>query len=167
MKINIFKTAIILSLIIFLSGCVKDNPSDPVPPPPPSGQSLFLNEFLATSATAQPDWIEIVNIGSDTINLSGYVLSDSSRTGAWQPFTIGNIKIPPNGFRQFVNGTDFTFGLGSSNEGIRLYDPNWVVIDSYYWTATQIADRTTGRIPDGTGAWTPNLTPTPGAPNQP
>ena len=163
MKKQIIYLLFISLTAIFLNGCVKDKSVEPIPPVPAG--TIFLNEFLATSTTGVADWIEITNTSDNPINIRGFILSDSTRTSAWQPYVIGDVTIPAHGYKQFVNGTDFQFGLGSSGEGIRLYNTNWEVVDSYYWVTSQIADRTTGRIPDGTGTWTPDLTPTPGAAN--
>ncbi len=134
--------------------------------PVDTAQKLFINEFLSTSATSQSDWIELYNRDSvSSINLEGYTLRDSLSSGSSWVIPAGFI-IAPRGYIAFTNGTHFQFGLSSQTDGIKLIDPTGKIIDSYFYTTAQIADRTTGRLPDG-GAWTPNLTPTKGARNLP
>ncbi|MBE2219452.1 MAG: lamin tail domain-containing protein [Ignavibacteria bacterium] len=134
--------------------------------PVDTSQKLFINEFLSTSATSQADWIELYNRDSvNSINLEGYTLRDSLSSGSSWVIPAGFV-IAPRGYIAFTNGTNFPFGLSSQTDGIKLIDPTGKMIDVYFYTTPQIADRTTGRLPDG-GAWTPNLTPTKGARNLP
>jgi hypothetical protein len=129
-------------------------------------QKLFINEFLSSSATSQADWIELYNRDSvNSIDLQGYVLRDSLSSGISWVIPAGFV-IAPKGYIAFTNGTHFSFGLSSQTDGIKLINPAGITIDIYFYTAPQIADRTTGRLPDG-GPWTPNLTPTKGARNIP
>ena len=62
-------------------------------PPPPAG--LIISEFMAENASGikdddgdRSDWIELLNLGSDVVNLAGWSLTDDpNRLAKWRfPF---------------------------------------------------------------------------------
>ena len=83
-------------------------------------------------------------------------------------FAVGTILYPDD----FVTVGDgepngFAWGLGSTNgDGIRLYAPDSTLIDTTDWAAGQCpVDSAWSRLPDGTGPFTTNATPSRGEPN--
>jgi len=139
---------------------------------------LFINEFMANNDAAvqgpdgdYPDWIELYNSGTETIDLGGLYLSDDlANPNAWQ-FPSGTI-IEPNNFlviwadsapeRGLLHAS---FSLNATGEDIGLfaYDGE-SLIDSIAFTE-QISDVSYGRLPDGDPNWN-FLTPTPGLANE-
>lgn len=129
------------------------------------------------------DWVEMINIGSETVDLSGYEIRDNSDDHRWR-FPDGTMMeageillvdahteglIYNDTTNEYVSGEfQAAFGLGSG-DSVRLYDGTGTLIDSYSWTEHASyegdgAKASYGRYPDGTGSFV--LMPeTPGEPN--
>jgi hypothetical protein len=132
--------------------------------PSPEG-SIVINEVDSSPA----DWVELKNIGTADIDISGYELRDSSNNHRWQfpessvlhagdrilvsPESIGPMTSSGS---SYANGAfKDAMGLGSS-DSIRLFDPSLNLVDSFAWTAHaswqgSAASASYGRYPDGTG----------------
>jgi lamin tail-like protein len=169
--------------------------------PRPGDAGVMLNEFLAgpardwdgsgTLSTRDDEWVEVVNTGPSTVDLTGFFLTDGD-------------SIPRYGFsgtlgpneRRLVFGRDavdweratgfpvFGLSLGNTGDRVMLWQasgPDTVLADSYAYLSHEAAsDRAVGRATDG-GEWklfdglnpytgsTPPLgsgcSPSPGAPN--
>ena len=137
---------------------------------------IRINELLADPVTdwngdgsvgAKTDeWLEVVNVGSSTVDLSSYHLTDASGAGTWRYRFSGT--LPPGGV-VVVYGSDAlawqgdngfpAFGLSLNNGGDSVYLYNvqvgdTIVVDQYtYESFAVLDDRAAGRVPDGTGAW--------------
>lgn len=134
-----------------------------------------LNEFLAGPArdwdgdgvlsTRDDEWIEIVNTGSTTVDLSSYYFTDGDSI----PRFAFSGTLDPGG-RRLVFGSEsyawekatahpaFGLSLGNTGDQVILWQVTGaesVVVDRYAYLAHEAAaDRAVGRIPDGTGEWT-------------
>lgn len=117
-----------------------------------------INE-VESSGGVPGDWIELVNAGSASVDVSGFVLKDNDDTHV---FTIpAGTTLAPGAFRAF--DVEAGFGLGSADSA-RLYNAGAsTLLDSYSWTAH--AAVTYGRCPDGTGSFTSTTSATKGAAN--
>jgi hypothetical protein len=95
---------------------------------------IRINEVQASDPAGAPDWIELTNVGSQPVDLSGWVLTDdkdsdgdvipsgiSLNPGAFVSFEVNN----ENG--QFNNTTPASksFGLGKPVTGARLRAGAW------------------------------------------
>ena len=150
----------------------------PVPGPMPvcrtTGTGLLLNEFVAgpardwdgsgTLSTRDDEWIEVVNAGSETPDLSNFLLTDGDRL----PRYAFSGTLGPGG-RRLVFGKDsydwekahgfpaYGFSLSNTGDTVMLWqiaEAETVLVDSYaYKSHEAAADRAVGRVPDG-GAWT-------------
>lgn len=118
-----------------------------------------LNEIESSGGT-RVDWVELVNIGTSPVDVSGYVIKDNndSRTFALPAGTI----IQPGAYLAVDVDVTGGFGLGEADSA-RLYDTTGVLLDSYSWTAH--AATTYARCPDGLGGFETSKTPTKGAVN--
>ena len=146
--------------------------------------AVFINEILADNESVWqdpdepgefPDWIEIYNPGPGVVDLGGRYLSDG--LGNPTKFQIGHgITIPAGGFLVFYADGDpqqgplhTNFRLSKNGESVRLFDID--AADNQPLDARtfgpQAADRSLGRCPDGSDAWTPFAIPSPGAANGP
>jgi len=144
-------------------------------------QGLVINEFMASNQMTLedpdepgefPDWIEIYNGTSGTINLEGMYISDKLQDlTKWQ---IGaGVSIDPGQYLIFYADDDGTQGvyhtnyqLSSSGETIVLVDNDCkTIIDSIVFDA-QFEDVSYGRFPDGDDSWGFQKSPTPGSPNK-
>ena len=160
---------------------------------------LGINEFLASNATATPevadfsdfpDWIELFNAATNSIDLGGYYLSDNLN----EPFrwripegTIipaqGHLLVWADGYDSYPGlaltrpfwtpNRDFTtryyhssFKLSSEGEQVGLFSPKGSPIDTVTY-GEQSTDVSFGRYPDGAVDWGYFGEPTAGASNQP
>jgi len=166
-----------------------------------TGPPLLLNEFIAGPArdwngdgafsTRDDEWVEVLNSGAETLDLSSYLLTDGDRLPRYAfSGTLGT------GARRVVFGKDSydwekaqgypAYGLSLSNSGdtVMLWQvagAETLLVDSYVYKSHEAAaDRAVGRLPDA-GSWalldglnpyigtTPPLgtgcSPTPGLPN--
>jgi hypothetical protein len=114
--------------------------------------NIVMNEIYSRGTTTDPDWIEIFNLSSSELDISGYKIYDEGGLIGTKPkkiFLSGSI-IPVNGFLVVV--TDDTsssgFGLSSSGEVVWIENTSGVLIDSVVFPALQVSE-SYSRIPDG------------------
>ncbi len=138
-----------------------------------------LNELLAgpardwngdgTVSSRDDEWVEVLNTGTETVDLSVFLLTDGDRIPRYA-FT-GSLA---GGARRVVYGKDSydwekstghpAYGLSLSNSGdaVLLWQvsgPDTLLVDSYAYLAHEAAaDRAVGRAPDpppagAPGAW--------------
>ncbi|WP_084038918.1 lamin tail domain-containing protein [Demequina sp. NBRC 110053] len=146
--------------------------------------SLVVNEVTSqdTGHFDGEDWIELTNIGSEPLDLSGVVVTDDKDEDA---YTIpASTALAPGGFLVLA-GDKATgpegvlgFGLGKGDE-VRLYSAGTAVVDGVVddaaepfavgaWpddTHTNDGGASWGRLPDGTGDFGYTGEATPGAAN--
>jgi len=143
---------------------------------------VWINEWMARNSTtledpAEPgafeDWIELYNSGAQTVNLTGYRLTDD--LGDPGKFTIPlGASIAPGNFlvvwadddngQNSPGNVHATFGLNGSGEQIGLYAPDGSAVDTLSFGA-QLQDISEGRWLDGWGDLYQMAIPTPGASN--
>jgi len=143
-----------------------------------SHSDIVLNEIYANPPGTVEDlpmpggeWIELYNKGAWSIDVSGWYLYDALNAHDLQITTSnvggGSTVIPTHGYLAVYRNGDPDFSLNNGSETVRLLDGILGVgtlIDSFNYSST-IEDKTWSRIPNGTGAWSDNYTPTPGGPN--
>ena len=144
---------------------------------PAGAAQIRLNELIADPAsdwdgdgvldTKLDEWVEVVNTGPDTVDLSNYRLSDASGGTDTYRFALSGALAP--GAAVAIYGADAvawqasqgiaTSGLSLNNGGdtVYLYDvssgtPVEVDVVTYAGVVV-IDDRAIGRIPSGTGNW--------------
>jgi len=129
--------------------------------------NIVINEIFRKSSKDRPDWIELYNKGSETIDISGWQIRDSmDRTPYLIPdgTEIGSEKFLV--ITQDETGeTGFVFGLGNADK-VRVYDAEEIEMDKIEWEEDDIPENESlGRIPDGTENIQLTITPTPGVKN--
>ncbi len=128
---------------------------------------MVINEAQAGSSLGVTDWIEFTSIASFPFRLDAFAYSDNQPDLHRVNFAAGTILYPDD----FVTvgrdePTGFTWGLGVAGDGLRLYAPDSTLIDTTDWTDGQCPiDSAWSRLPDGTGPFTTNATPSRGEPN--
>ncbi|MEM9064805.1 MAG: CotH kinase family protein [Planctomycetota bacterium] len=149
----------------------------PMPTPLPG---LVINEVIANNDTVLADeagqfedFIEILNAGSEAVDLSGMYLSDDpGMPRDWQ-FPVGTV-LPAGGYLLVWADNDpedgplhATFGLSSAGETVVLShnDTNGAVLISSLTFPALAADQSFGRIPDGSDVLQVFCAVTPEAPN--
>jgi hypothetical protein len=139
---------------------------------------LVINEIVAKNNTglqddlgSYEDWFEVASVSKETLILDGWTLTDGYPHKEPWPFPIGT-TLEPGARLVFIADKDTEegplhtdFQLSSSGETLTLVDPEDVVRDQVSWGSAE-ADESLARLPDLTGEWTVDPTPTPGAPNE-
>lgn len=149
-------------------GAANAAPAAPEPNPPAAKSALVLNEINSSP----DDWVELMNTGTEALDVSGYELRDNSDDHRWR-FPEGStlaagellvVDAKSNGLvyddqtKSFAAGTfEAAIGIGSG-DSVRLYDKDGKLLDEYSWTKHasydgDAAKASYGRYPDGTGAF--------------
>lgn len=137
-----------------------------------SYSQLVINEIFASNVNAYFDkkfgnfagYIEFYNKGSQSLNLSGYYLSNNANNPALWKFP-SNSEMSAKGyyvvFCDEMNTTNHTnFRLDADGGKIILYNQSLKVVDSLTY-GKQFTDIPFGQKPDGSGKWTRLETPSP------
>ena len=135
-----------------------------VAPAPASG--VVINEVMASNATTATDflgeyddWIELYNNGANTVDLSGWFLSDT-------PFDLTKWQVPTG---TTIGGNDYliiwadedgvqgnahaNFKLSASGESVVLTNADTLLVDQTDFGG-QTTDMGWARVPNGTGSFT-------------
>lgn len=126
---------------------------------------LVINEFMASNNSTvtdqdgeYDDWVELYNKGTQSLDISGYHLSDDGSDLTLFSFPNGTI-IQPNSYLVVWADGDITqtgyhadFKISSNGETIYLTDTNVAILDSITF-GVQVSDSTYGRYPNGTGSF--------------
>ena len=98
------------------------------------------------------DWVEVINTGDTSVDLSGWYVLDNDpvgHAGETTPLPEGTM-LEPGALYVFEENRDFSFGLGDQ-DSVTLYAPGGAVVAEYSWNGH--ASGVYARIPDGTGAF--------------
>lgn len=142
-------------------------------------RQVVLNEIMSSNSTTisdedgdYPDWIEIFNVGNETVHLGGYGLSDDYENPFRWVFpdtTIGAgefMLIWASNKNRIFPGEELhtNFAIAAEGEEVILTHPDSIRIDEL--PPIEIpTDISIGRQPDGTGEWIFFTEPTPGKSN--
>lgn len=166
-------TAVFFSLGLGLQRLQAQTPTPPLSCTNPTPQ-LKLNEFMAVNATTITDqagefedWVEIYNMGTTQASLQNlYITDDLADLTKFQITQV--VTIPACGvtllwadghLNQGANHIDI--GLSANGEDLAIVAADGTtILDSTTFTA-QTADISQARIPDGTGDFQSDNTPTP------
>jgi hypothetical protein len=146
----------ILILVLIVTISCKKTYETPDP-------TVVINEVMPknTSTAADQngeydDWIELYNLTSATIDLSGYYLSDTKKDVTKWKFP-SKTSIASNGYLiiwadndTLEDGLHATFKLSASGEEAILSNPQKTIIDKVSFPA-QTLELTYSRVPNGTG----------------
>ncbi len=140
----------------------------------PSLPTIRLNELMALNVSAVtngatcPDWIELHNAGTASVDLQGWSLTDAGDPRAY-PFPTGT-TIPAGGYlivwcdsNTNAPGLHSGFALNLDGETVALYDANTNRVDVVTF-GPQVPNLTVGR--GGASAAWQLCEPTPGTPNE-
>ena len=115
-----------------------------------AGSPIRINEVESSDAAGGNDWVEIVNTGSEVIDISGYYVTDNKDQervsgGEITPLPEGTV-LSPGAVLVLEETASFDFGLGKADT-VNLYDKEGNKIDSFSWT--KHAAGTYSRMADG------------------
>lgn len=123
---------------------------------------LVINEFLAHTDEPEIDYVELLNTGTNTIDLSGVWLSDRPDENRYAIPT--NTFLAPGEFIYF-DENELPFAFAAAGEAVFVVVPDDTrVLDAIIYDA-QLNGIPMGRVPDGGPEFTLLAEPTPGAPN--
>lgn len=110
------------------------------------------------------DWVEIMNIGTATVDISGWYLLDNDQVGHAADITpiADGTMLDPGEWFVLNQNAHFTFGLGKADQ-VTVFNKSGAEIANYSWTAH--ASGVYARIPDGTGDFANFATSTQGKAN--
>ena len=125
--------------------------------------TIVINEVESNGDAT--DWVEIMNVGTQSVDISGWYLLDNDPVGHKADVTpvSSGTTLEPGALYVFDQNKDFTFGLGKADKAA-VYDAGGNLIAEYEWTAH--ANGVYARIPDGTGEFQDFATATKGKKNK-
>jgi hypothetical protein len=140
---------------------------------------LVLNEFLALNENGisdpsgeREDWLELYNAGTEAIALAGLHLSDDAGDPTNWAFPSETPPLPAGEFLLVWADNDLDqpglhagFRLSGDGEMVVLASADGLSILDSLSFGPQQDDVSMGRVPDGSGPWLPQTTPTPGGSN--
>jgi hypothetical protein len=146
---------IIIPFITVILSCKKTYENAPA--------DIVINELMPVNSTTVADnygefddWIELYNLTSSTIDLSGYYLSDNHKNPSKWQIPQGT-SIAGNGYLIIWADGDTTqyglhanFKLSSSGEEVVLAKPDRHIIDKISFPAPAV-EWSYARVPNGTG----------------
>ncbi|MBX7243036.1 MAG: CotH kinase family protein, partial [Bacteroidia bacterium] len=128
-----------------------------------SAKNIAINEVMAKNTTTAADdsleyddWVELYNLTTQDIDLTGYTLSDDSLNYTKWRFTSGTI-LPASGYLIVWADEDAgqgdlhaNFKLSGDGESLYLMNPSYQMVDQVHFGA-QVTDMGYARVPNGTG----------------
>ncbi|TWU59230.1 Inner spore coat protein H [Rubripirellula tenax] len=141
---------------------------------------IFINEIMADNDTtiedpdetgAFEDWIELFNSGTDSVDLSGYYLTDDAADATQWQFPVGSTIAAGGYLIIWADGdTDqgnshASFKLSAGGESVLLYNVDGTTLVDSVTFGEQTTDISYGRFPDGSATLTVLSAATPGATN--
>ena len=146
MNRNLFKCAILLFGTALVTTSCKDDSEDNLN----AGSDvtgLFINEVCSSGT----DWVELYNASDKDIALDGYKLQDNK--GAEEEYTFpAHTVIAAKSFLTIEKETNFTFGISSKGDEIKLLDSSYKTIDQVTIPALEDG-QTFARKTDGGSEW--------------
>ncbi|HSD65040.1 MAG TPA: lamin tail domain-containing protein [Ignavibacteriaceae bacterium] len=112
-----------------------------------ANREMIINEIMYDPPDGEPEWIELLNISTDSINLKNWMVSDLLSTPSRNFITGKDFYLQPDNFVVISRDTSFhsyhpdvknvlisNFGiLGNSDDGAMIYDFRDAVIDSVHY----------------------------------
>jgi hypothetical protein len=148
----------VLLAVLILTACSGTDEPDP------TGAPVAFNEIDIHGR----DWVELVNLTDEPVDLSGWVLADDKADATNHYALPSGTVLDPDAFlavkaeKDEGDGLGFAFGLKAGDTVYLLDAAGAVVLEQPIGAPAD--GRTWGRLPDATGAWQ-ETNPTQGLPN--
>lgn len=112
---------------------------------------IKINEVMYNPADGKPEWVELINVSSDSINIKNWMISDVLTTPTKSFITNENIFIASDELFVIAKDTSFNsahpdvtikvfysnFGsLGNTTDGVVVYDFRNAIIDSLFYRSS-------------------------------
>lgn len=158
---------------------IPDDP-DVTDDPVASDPDVIVNEFMASNSSTLedldypgtfPDWIELINLTDQPIDLAGYMLTDDL-TACDKSVLSEGVTIEASGYLVLWADNDveegithLDFALAKAGEQIGLCNPDFTPLTKLEY-GQQVTDWSAARVPDGSDTWDFDESATPGAANE-
>ncbi len=132
------------------------------PTPHTYSKEIVINEFLPNPAGSDSDgeWIELYDMGSETVNLEGWVIDDEE--GGSSPYIIDQDVVILAGEYLLFRRSETGIALNNNGDKVRLLSPDGVVM-SFASYADSVRDDESYNFVDGD--YVASTTSTPGLKN--
>ncbi|AFH50698.1 Hypothetical protein IALB_2995 [Ignavibacterium album JCM 16511] len=112
---------------------------------------IKINEVMYNTSSERPEWIELVNVSSDSVNLKDWSISDVLTSHTKAIISSQDVYVLPNEYFIISRDTSFlrfypdvqckifyaSFGtLGNTSDGVVLYDFRNGIIDSLFYRSS-------------------------------
>ncbi len=174
-------TKLFLSMMLvatLLVGCKDDQENEILPPADVDYSGVVLNEICgagpeSTDPEGEDDWVEIYNLGTSSVDLTGVQVMKIDEEGASVVMNTLAQEIPAGGYIVLRKSEGELAKKISNNKqvGIQLLTPAGVVIDNFDRDSHVGEDNghnpggSYARTPNATGSWCIANSATPGAKN--
>lgn len=116
-----------------------------------ASEIIKINEVMYNTSSDRPEWIELVNVSSDSVNLKDWSISDLLTSPTKAIITSQDVYVLPNEYFVISRDTSFqrffpdvqckifyaNFGtLGNTSDGVVLYDFRNGIIDSLFYLSS-------------------------------
>ncbi len=114
--------------------------------------SILISEFMFDPLTGQPEWVELFNNTSSTINLKNWKISDVLATPTSVTITTSDLNLLPNSYLVLTTDTNAIKNfydnipsrlvrasipaLNNDKDGVVIYDNRGAVIDSVFYLSS-------------------------------
>ncbi|KAA3657612.1 MAG: hypothetical protein DWQ10_12955 [Calditrichaeota bacterium] len=114
-------------------------------------RDIVLNEIMANPLSGEPEWVEIINLSSQPIDLNNWSISDGTRRGKLM-FNGGKLILMPKDYfliTQELSRSDDQLGmvvpeqwpsLNNSGDSVFIFDQNDCIIDSISYTDANVGE---------------------------
>ncbi|HEY6436494.1 MAG TPA: lamin tail domain-containing protein, partial [Ignavibacteriaceae bacterium] len=112
---------------------------------------VLINEVMYNTDTGKPEWVELVNVSGDSINIQNWSISDVLTTPTKDFITNDDVILLPGEYIVVAKDTSFNsaypgvkakvfysnFGsLGNTSDGVVIYDFRNGIIDSLFYRSS-------------------------------
>jgi hypothetical protein len=138
-----------------------------VPTATPIPAGIRINEFLPHpkydwngdgQVNTADEFIELINLNHDTVNLSGWMLDDIENGS--RAYTIPSVSLNSGEIIAFFK-SETNLSLSDRGDSVRLIAPNGAIMDERSYNYSREVNLSWCRIPDGFGALMYPCWPTP------
>jgi hypothetical protein len=123
--------------------------------------SIVINEFMPAPSSGT-EWVELYNAGSDSVDLSNWVIDDDTLGGTRVVIASGT-TLPPGGFLVVAIPSAI---LNNSGDAVTLSNASGTIVDQIGYTSST-SNQAILRIPDGASTITNSASASPGSANAP
>ncbi|MCK7521869.1 MAG: lamin tail domain-containing protein [Ignavibacteriales bacterium] len=112
---------------------------------------VLINEVMYNTETGKPEWVELVNVSGEVINIKNWSISDVLTTPTKSFITNTDVTLQPDEYIVIAKDTSFNSAhpgvtakvflqtlerLGNTSDGVVIYDFRNGIIDSLFYDSS-------------------------------